>query len=447
MKIQKVTARNIMGLAHFEFTPEEGFNEISGRNGSGKTSVLEAIKAATGGAVDATLLRSGETEGEIVLVLDDNSTKIRKTITASGSKTAIQRDGKAVSRPGEAMRALTDVMSVNPVSFLKAEKKDRVKVLLESMPLFADNDAITERAGFKVNFPEGTHALIAIASVHAQIFEQRTGTNRAIKEKEGTISQLREAIPDAPGGVEGDEADMTSRLDTSTAAHDAQRKRIADHLESLNAKHQTAVEQLRTEAGNRIQALRDQIATIQTESDAAIAAERTSISEKRQRAADANATNDKTLADARQPLDLALAAIRSNRDVAAKRQANLDLVAQMVDQAAELQEEADGQTEALTKLDAYKSELLDSLPIPGLEVRDGEVYRHGVHLDRLNTAQQVEIAVEVAKLRAGELGVICVDGIELMDSDNYNELKKQAEASGFQFFVTRVDDGDFTLNP
>lgn len=447
MKIQKVTARNIMGLQHLEFTPKEGFNEISGRNGSGKTSLLEVIKAGTGGAVDATLLRHGETEGEIVLLMDDNSTAIRKTITADGSKTAIKRDGKTISKPGEALRALTDLMSVNPVDFLRAPKKDRVKVLLESMPLVADNEEISKRAGMKVVYPEGTHALIAIGSTYQSIFEARTGTNRAIKEKEGTITQLRDTVPDAPGGIEGDENDLNAKLDTARSAHATQANRIGDKLRGLNEKYHEDVSAKRAVATEKIQELRDQIAAHQAEAEAGVAALTTEITSQREKAAAASVNNDKALADARQPIDAALTSIRGNRDLVAKRQASLDLVEQMVDEAATLQEEADGQTAALNSLEAYKSELLDKLPIPGLEVKNGEVYRNGVHLDRLNTAQQVEIAVEIAKLRAGELGVICVDGIELMDTEHYEALKAQCEESGLQFFVTRVADDDFTLNP
>lgn len=58
MKIAHVKISNILGIAELEFTPA-GFNEISGPNGTGKTSVLEAIKAALSTGHDATLLRKG----------------------------------------------------------------------------------------------------------------------------------------------------------------------------------------------------------------------------------------------------------------------------------------------------------------------------------------------------------------------------------------------------
>jgi len=90
--------------------------------------------------------------------------------------------------------------------------------------------------------------------------------------------------------------------------------------------------------------------------------------------------------------------------------------------------------------------LLSGLPIPGLEVREGEIFRDGVPFDRLNTAAQVEIAVEVAKLRAADLGVVCVDRIECLDSTTLEAFKQSALESGLQLFITRVSDEEFAID-
>lgn len=140
-----------------------------------------------------------------------------------------------------------------------------------------------------------------------------------------------------------------------------------------------------------------------------------------------------------------LSAIQAAQRAAAKHEATRQTIATMNEDAARLQAEADAQTAAIEGLDAYKSELLANLPIKGLTVEDGEIFRGGVQFDRLNTAQQVEIAVEIAKLRAGELGVICCDGLELLDSERYAEFQKQTIASGMQMFITRVSDDAFTI--
>lgn len=110
-----------------------------------------------------------------------------------------------------------------------------------------------------------------------------------------------------------------------------------------------------------------------------------------------------------------------------------------------LEKQAKTQTQALEDLDHYKLELLQSLPIPGIEVRDGDIFRDGVQFDRLNTAQKVDIAVAIAKLRSGALSIVCVDGLELLDADHYKAFKKTAEKSGLQMFVTRVAGEGFNI--
>ena len=54
----------------------------------------------------------------------------------------------------------------------------------------------------------------------------------------------------------------------------------------------------------------------------------------------------------------------------------------------------------------------------------------------------------MAKLRAGPLGIACVDRLESLDAASRTELRKRAAEAGLQLFVTRVTDkGDgLTIN-
>ena len=81
----------------------------------------------------------------------------------------------------------------------------------------------------------------------------------------------------------------------------------------------------------------------------------------------------------------------------------------------------------------------------GLEVKGGDIFRDGVQFDRLNTAQKVDIAIQVAALRAKGLGVVCVDGLECLDPETWEAFKVAAVESGLQLFVTRVTDGPLTV--
>lgn len=438
MKISHISIKNILGIDELDFDPADGFTEISGPNGTGKTSVLESIKAALQAGHDATLLRKGAEKGEIVLVLDDGS-EIRRRVTEKSSTTDLLRGGKKVPRPVDAIRALTDMMSVNPVDFLRATKKDRAKVLLEAMPLHADAARLSEIAGFPVQVSPDTHALQVIQAVYQQVYDARTGTNRAVREKEATINQLSAAVPEAPGGIDGDEDSLTHKIDTARAARDTMLARVQKQLEKMRADSQTKKDALRAAAQAAIDAIKAQL---QTDLDAEGAA----LAGIEDRAAAKAAETKEKFQQAAGPINEALSAIRTNRDVAAKRAQQLQIIEQMQDDLQDLRAEAERQSAALAGIEQYKGDLLSSLPIPGLEVVDGEISRDGVAFDRLNTAQQVDIAVEIAKLRAGTLGLVCVDGVELLDRAAFESFRERAQESGLQMFVSRVaPDGEFQI--
>lgn len=430
IKVSKIKISNILGIEDLELEPGR-FTAIVGRNGSGKTSTLEAIKAALRGGHDATLLRNGAESGEVVLVLDDG-TEIGKRITAKGSSAVFSGpDGKRSSKPAESIKQLIDALSVNPIEFLSVPRKQQISALLEAMPMTADLARLRELSGMTLaDDLADMHALDVIEAVRKQVFDERTGTNRAVKEKEATINQLLGTIPEALAGLVGGEDEIQARIAEAEGVRDAELGRIATKLSGMEAEWETNLAYIE----QKMQALRDE--------QAALLEKRATV---RQAAEKQRAKAGSDFAEARRPLDEQLAVIRSNRDAEAKARATRETAEAMQEEADQLREDAAKQTAALEKLEAYKAELLAGLPIPGLEVRDGEIWFRGVLFDRLNSAEQVKVAVEVAKLRAGQLGLVCVDGIERLDGPAFEDFKAAAIESGLQLVVTRVGDGPFAV--
>lgn len=430
MHISHVSISQILGIENLQF--EAGtFNRITGENGQGKTSILEAIKSGVGQGEDATLLRRGAEKGEIVLVLDDGMT-ITKTITATGSTVIAEKDGKRVPNARTHIKKLTEMFSLNPIEFLRARDKDRVSVLLDSLPMKADPDRLLEIAGpvAKIADPDA-HALIQIEAIYKVIYDDRTGTNRAISEKDSTINQLSLTLPsDSEDVPAGDAEALEAKLAEINAECDVKLEQFSTKLTGYRAESQARADAIQVEidaARERLQAEKDWMASTETKAAGA----RTAATEARDAA--------------RVPVQAALTAIRQGEEAIIKAQVTRATIDTMGKEALGLRQDAANQTAALAALEAYKSELLADLPIDGLTVRDGKVFRHEVPFDRLNTEQQVDIAVEIAKLRAGELGLICVDGLELLDSAHFRAFEERSRSSGLQLFVTRVADSELAV--
>jgi DNA repair exonuclease SbcCD ATPase subunit len=445
MKIAHVTIRNILGTRDLEFTPSAGFTEIVGRNGLGKTTVLESIKAVIKGGHDATLLRDGAEKGEIVLLLDDG-TELKKTVRANTSNTTVSRDGRPLPKPAEYIKSLVDQLSNNPVDFLTAKKVDRVNIFLQSVPLKADIEYLEKISGVSLPNAGDLHAYNVIDHVYTTVFDIRTGTNGAVDEKKKTIKQLREAVPDAPEGVVGGEDELEEKLTELDARKDTDLAGVHMKLSAFVDQVNAQIAETSGRYDTEIEELQKQIEVLRARKSEEVAGLRARITKvegnanaKRQEIKDIHRSS-------REPFESQLSMLRANRTLAAKRESTLETIKSLEKDLLKLEAEAKNQTAALEKIKQYKSDVLANLPIPGVEVRNGEIYRNNIVFDRLNTQQRVDMAVELAKLRAGELGVICVDGIEVMDTDSFEAFRARAsESPELQFFVSHVTDGPFGI--
>jgi energy-coupling factor transporter ATP-binding protein EcfA2 len=467
MRIAHVTLKNIMGTRELEFDAGK-FVELSGPNASGKSTVLEAIKSVVKGGHDATLLMTGAEKGEIVLVLD-NGMRLTKTVRPTSSNLVATQDGQArpLPRPAEMLGKIIDRLSNNPVEFLTAKKEDRVSTLLQSMPLQIDLQYLQSISGVRLA-QSGMHAYQVIDYVYTQVFDERHDTNKTIDEKEKTIRQLRAAIPELADGVVGGEAEIEEKLAEIDARKDEDLTRVHTTLQQFTDAVNKQSETSTTEHDQALQTYTDQIDAqideLQKQLDAKRAQRQTGVGKFRADkaatmaalstrianvTAKANAKRDEIKGshlEMRAPFATQLAVLRANRDLAARRAQTLETIATFDAELDHLRADVTRQEKALADIKAYRSKILDDLPIPGLEVRGGEIFRHGITFDRLNKAERVDIAIEVAKLRAGELGVICVDEIENLDSQTFDALRARVDKTDLQFFVTRVTDQPFQIS-
>lgn len=428
MKLNKISIKNFLGIESLETDLGSALTVIEGGNGTGKTSILEAFRSALGGGHDATLLRTGTTRGEVVLVFDEATAE--KTITAEKSALTVRlANGGKISQPQTFFDRLSDVLALNPVTFLTAAPKDRTKYLLETVPINLTGEEISSATGRTVK-PNTQNGFEVLAALQKQIASEKTATARAIKEKEISIRQFTDALP--PEIPDGDsvadlraqqaslEADLIAKRDgvNADAFADVSNVRTAlqhrlDELNRLISEARSAaaaeVATIEREASSRIQALKDESAGI-----------RTDLASRLGRAE-----------------ELALQKQRS--------EGTRQTIAGLAQSVASLRVELTSHDAALSGLEELRKQLLQRLPIPGLEIREGEIYFKDLPFDRLNQAQRVKIALKLASLRVGTLGLVCIDGFECLDLDTWKAFCEVAPKTGLQLIVTRVTEGPLKI--
>jgi recombinational DNA repair ATPase RecF len=148
---------------------------IGGKNGAGKSSTLDALTAAFGGAkqVAADPVRHGAAEASIYVELDGGKLTIDRTIDADGKTTLEVRDAEgAVRQPQKVLDALIGARFLDPLAFLGLAPKEQRAQLMKLIPDAArivDLDGKRERG-----------------------FDRRTEIGRELTKAEGELARLPE---------------------------------------------------------------------------------------------------------------------------------------------------------------------------------------------------------------------------------------------------------------
>lgn len=432
-RVKRVRIRNIMGIEEVEFEPGS-VTRIEGSNASGKTSVLESLKAVVAGGHDATLLRKGAEEGEVVLVLDDD-VEIRKRVTAEKSDLSVRHPefGK-ISAPKSYVEKIIDATAFNPVRFLTAD--NRVELLLDAVgakvdpsDLRAAVDGVPEEEipapGLSdlVRLAETENALEAIERVRSRVYYARTGVNRVARDKRTTAAELRASLP--AEGVEPSEVEKA--LKEAEASLEAERE---ERQAKLNAIAEKALEAERT----RKEEERKEIDAIRAKWEEKRKGDEAWEAEEKEKVRSGYAEEiDRWTAE--------VGSLRERLRTVEEAWRSRELIRKAEEEAEAREEEAKAFSAAIDRLDALKVDALSSLPIEGAAFEDGDLYVDGVAFDRLNSAKKVELVMKIAEVRAGDLGLVVVDDLELLDAENFAALSKAIEASPLQAIVTRVRDG------
>lgn len=469
MPLTRLEIENILGIERLDIVPGT-LTVVAGRNGVGKTSFLESVRFLMLGGNDSSLLRRGAEKGLVRGTFSDGKV-ITRTIGPKGSAVDVRIPVEGVvtkvSAPQAYLNQLIGELAMDPLALLTCPENKQAEYLTDLVSPEVSDAEIREAAGVPVPRMKA-NGLERIAVVRKLVYDERTAVNRTASDKATTAAQLRETLP--PDGatatadlveLRANRAELAEQL--TAAEKDAAAKRKTTEKAAASAR-ETAVEAIKANAQAELDSIREdaaeRIRTIERERDSAL--ER--VKERAREQAEAKATEERAacasaerqerevlesvramLGGALAEQDTIIALAEAAEKEHARAEKTREILAAAEREGAEAKAKSAALTAALGRLDALRAKLLAELPIPGLEIRDGQVVFEDMPLRRLNTAAQMGVALKVAMLRAGKAGLIVVDHAEAFDPPNLAAWKAAAAEAGLQWFLGERTDGPLTV--
>lgn len=415
MKIIRFEAENIKRISAVSITPTGEVVEITGRNGQGKTSVLDSIWWALAGTgnVQVRPIRDGQEQARIFLDLGE--LKVTRTFKVSekdpkGYTTTLtveNAEGVRASSPQAMLDSLMGSLSFDPLAFTKMKPKEQFDTLKQFVP-GVDFDDIGRR--------------------NKSDFDKRTDINRQEKATRAQADGIRvaagvpaEAVDEAALIAELDDA---GRTNAEIEARRGRRQQAEAEIERTRAAAATCrsnAESLRKQAeGEDQKANEHEAAATALEQKIAEApalpaqVDTTAIREKLARAGDIN------------------------RAVEAKKRRDALTV-----EADALKAESAALTKAIEVRNAGKAKAVADaeMPVDGLGFGDDIVTFNGVPFEQASDAEQLRASILIAAAMNPQVRVIRVRDGSLLDEDSFRELTAMAEAEGCQIWLESVQSG------
>ena len=130
MKITKIKIRNLFGIKETELDGRS--IEISGKNGTGKTSVIDSIRYALTNKSDRDyIIRNGESEGEILIEAGADLYINRKKRTDKADYKSVKEQGRETSNPESMLKTLFTPLQLNPIEFTQMSKAEQNRIILD----------------------------------------------------------------------------------------------------------------------------------------------------------------------------------------------------------------------------------------------------------------------------------------------------------------------------
>jgi hypothetical protein len=432
-----------MKLTMVDIAIRRGVTEISGRNGSGKSSTMHAIevlldgmKVAPAEPINANCERTrirGRI-GEMYVIRHIQQDKHGKYT----QKLQFQPiDGKAYPATQAQLHDLIGQHSLDPLDFLKLDSKGMFKAFQTFVPGFDFEQAATD---------------------HKTDYDRRTEVNRIAKESRAAAGLI--LVPALTPDEPIDEAALVKQLQDAgtenarTVQRRANREKVAADAAALRKSIEDAPRQL-SEHNARI--AEQTSATVEDLTSQILDLE-AQIRRKRGQIEQANQNAEKLIADEAARVALLVSAAREEAEALEAQLAEAGPLPEVVDTALlthrinqarttneavkrkvertkhittaeKYERESKELTESIEAREAAKKKAIAdaNLPLQGLDLADGEIRLNGQPFSQASMAEKITLALAYTVKRNPDLRLAWMRDASLLDDDAYARVEKLAE--------------------
>nr|DAH14996.1 MAG TPA: STRUCTURAL MAINTENANCE OF CHROMOSOMES PROTEIN [Caudoviricetes sp.] len=467
--ITKIKIKNLFGIREYE--ADGSSLELSGKNGTGKSSVLDAIKYALTNKSDRDyIVHKGETEGEIIVETDTGLSIDRKARTNKADYKSVKRNGLEVGSPEAFLRELFTPLQLNPIEFMNMDKKQQNAIILDMIEYPWDMNKIKEWFGeipAWVSYDQNILSVLNdIQAENGDYYQNRRNIDRDIRNKKAFVEEIADGIP---AGYDVEKWENASAGDIYRQIERIQKenqnieraKLLRDSRDSkirkFDADREIEITALDREISNRanqidksIASLKEQIRAYETEKESLTSKkqDKLEVIEQTYKANvarfDAEIAEYAEYAD-KQPQDVAT--LQEQAQEIEKMQSHINEYKRMLrlqNEIEELQVQSQQLTDKIEKARTLPGEILANctIPIDGLTVENGTPLINGLPVSNLSEGEKLDLCIDVAIQNPNGLNIILIDGVEKLATDLREKLYQKCKDKGLQFIATRTTDDD-----
>ena len=395
VKINQLSIENVKRVKALQLQPSaSGLTIIGGRNGQGKTSVLDAIAWALGGKKFEPSMahRDGSVSDPKLHVELSNGIIVERSGKNSSLK-VLDPSGKKSGQ--KLLDSFIENLALDLPRFMQATPAEKCKTLLQIIGVGDE--------------------LMKLDNEEATLYSRRTEIGRIADQKKKYAAEMpfHPDVPKEPVSA----AELIARQQ-EILKRNAENQRIRENRDIIQKDLEQAKERL-TQAEKDVDILTEKLRIAQKD---AIDLKDESTEELERNIADVDALNVK---------------IRANLD---REKAEVD--------AEGFSKQYQNLTAAIEDIRKARKDLLDQadLPLPGLSVENGELVYNGQKWDCMSGSEQLRVAVAIVRKLNPECGFVLMDKLEQMDQETLKEFGAWLEGEGLQVIATRVStDGECSI--